>query len=139
MDSENETGTVLEDSKVNIRIVLAALWASHFLLWTFGDMMSLLQETTEPVKDTVILIIAPTTAIVQASMIVFNLIGPAKYVRVANIVVAIVYLLFNIGYLGEPDSEGWNYYLGVAYVMFTLLIIWHAWKWPTQTSEEVAQ
>jgi hypothetical protein len=127
------------DSKIDVKIILAAMWASHFLLWSFGDMMSLLQETTEPVKDTAILIIAPTTAVVQASMIVFTLIGPAKYVRVANLIVAPVYLLFNIGYLAEPDSVGWNYYLGVAYILFNLLIIWHAWKWPTQEDEEAAQ
>jgi hypothetical protein len=45
--------------------------------------------------------------------------------------VAPVYLLFNIGYLGEPDAVGWNYYLGAAYVLFTVLILWNAWKWPT--------
>ena len=132
MTSEEQTGTVLEDPKINIRILLAAFWLCHFLLWTFGDMMSLLQEKTEPIEETAFMIIAPTTAIVQALMVVFCLIGPPNYVRLANLVVAPVYLLFNIGYLSEPDSEGWNYLLGIVYILFNVLIIWHAWKWPTQ-------
>ncbi len=131
MTSEERKGTVLEDPKVNIRILLAAFWICHFLLWSFGDMMSILQETSEPLKETIFMIIAPTTAIVQALMVVLCLIGPPQYVRLANLIVAPVYLLFNIGYLAEPDSEGWNYYLGIAYILFTVLIIWHAWKWPT--------
>ena len=132
MTSEEQTGTVLEDPKVNIRILLAAFWICHFLLWTFGDMMSILQESSEPITENIFLAIAPTTALVQALMVVFCLIGAPKYVRLANLVVAPVYLLFNIGYLSEPDSEGWNYLLGTVYILFNVLIIWHAWKWPTQ-------
>ena len=94
-------------------------------------MMSILQEASEPIKETIFMIIAPTTAIVQVLMVVFTLVGEPKYVRLANLIVAPVYLLFNIGYLSEPDSEGWNYYLGIAYILFNVLIIWHAWKWPT--------
>lgn len=130
MGSEDQAGTVLEDPKVNIRILIAAFWICHFLLWSFGDMMSILQEKIEPIEETVIMVIAPTTAVVQALMIVFTLIGPVKMVRLANLIAAPVYLLFNLGYLGEPDSEAWNYYLGVVYIVFNVLIIWHAWKWP---------
>ncbi len=43
MTSEEQTGTVLEYPKINIRILLAVFWLCHFLLWTFGDMMSILQ------------------------------------------------------------------------------------------------
>ncbi|UCC93679.1 MAG: hypothetical protein JSW25_03170 [Thermoplasmata archaeon] len=131
MVSEKRTGDVLVDVKVDIRIVLAALWVAHFLLWTFGDMMSLLQQKHEPIDSTVILIIAPTTATVQALMMLLCLVGPVKLVRTVNLIVAPVFLLFNIGYMGEPDAEVWNYYLGVVYLLFSAMIFWHAWKWPT--------
>jgi hypothetical protein len=131
MSPEESTGAVLEDPKVNIRILLAAFWLCHFALWTFGDMLSLLQQENDPIKDNVILIVAPTTAVVQVLMVVFCLIGPAKYVRMANLIVTPVYLLFNIGYLAEA-SEGWHYYLGIFYILFNVLILWHAWNWPTQ-------
>ena len=130
MDSEEGTARLLSDVRVDVRVKLAALWTAHFLLWTFGDMMSLLQQTAEPLTETVFLVVAPTTAIVQALMIVFCLIGPAKYGRLVNLIVASVFLLFNIGYLAEPYNVGWNYYLGAAYVLFSLLLLWTAWTWP---------
>jgi hypothetical protein len=134
MSTERQSETVLENPRVNIRIKLAAFWICHFLLWTFGDMLSLLQETTEPITATIILVVAPTLAITQTLMVVFTLIGEHKFVRLANLIVTPVFLLFNIGYLGEPGSKVWNYLLGLAYILFTVLIIWHAWKWPKQES-----
>lgn len=125
------------DPKVNIRILLAALWMCHFMLWTFGDMFSLLQEMGEPVTDTLILIVAPTTAIVQALMAVYCLVGRRVSVRLANLIVAPVYLLFNIGYFFDA-TQGWEYYLGVIYVLFNLMILWYAYRWPTNQVEEGA-
>ena len=98
MGSEEQVDSGLVDPKVNIRILLAVFWIGHFLLWTFGDMLSLLQEMGEPLTDSLFLIIAPTTAIVQALMVVFCLVGRPAYVRLANLIVAPVYLLFNIGF-----------------------------------------
>jgi uncharacterized membrane protein len=64
-------------------------------------------------------------------MIVFSLIGKPKLVRWVNIIMALVFLLFNIGFLSEA-VDGWEYVLGIAYVLFNILIIWTAWKWPRQ-------
>jgi hypothetical protein len=125
-----QTGSGLLNPKVNIRILLAVFWICHFLLWTFGDMLSLLQEMDEPIDDTVILFVAPTTAIVQALMVVLCLVGRPTYVRLANLIAAPVYLLFNIGFIVEA-TEGWEYYLGVFYILFNVLIIWRAYRWPT--------
>ena len=119
----------LIDTRVNIRTLLAAFWISHFLLWTFGDMFTLLQEMGAPVTDSLFLFIAPTTAIVQALMIVLCLVGRPTYVRLANLVVAPVYLLFNIGFFVDA-TQGWEYYLGAFYVLFNVLIIWRAYTWP---------
>jgi hypothetical protein len=94
-------------------------------------MLSLLQETTEPITQTVILIIAPTLAVTQTLMVVISLISEPKYVRILNLVVPIVFLVFNVGYLLEY-SEIWNYILGIAYVLFNILIIWNAWKLATK-------
>jgi hypothetical protein len=118
-------------SKVSERILLAAFWICHFLLWTFGDMLSLLQETTEPITESIFMIIAPTLALIQTLMVVLSLKAEYKYVRLANLAVPIVFLLFNIGYLLE-SSELWNYILGVAYILFNVLTIWNAWKLPTE-------
>ena len=111
MGGEEQTSPGLVDPKVNVRILLAVFWIGHFLLWTFGDMLSLLQEMDGPIDDSVLLFVAPTTAIVQALMIVLSLVGRPSYVRMTNLIVAPVYLLFNIGFIAEA-TEGWEYYLG---------------------------
>jgi hypothetical protein len=131
MSPEEQTETVLENPKVNVRILLAAFWICHFLLWTFGDMLSLLQETSEPITETIFLIVAPTLAITQTLMVVLSLKAEPKYVRLVNLVVPLVFLLFNVGYMVE-NSEVWNYILGIAYILFNVLIIWNAWKLPTE-------
>ncbi len=131
MGGEQQTGSGLVNPMVNIRILLAAFWICHFLLWTFGDMLSLLQEMDEPIDDSVILFVAPTTAIVQALMAVLCLVGRPTYARLANLIAAPVYLLFNIGFIVE-GTEGWEYYLGFFYILFNVLIIWRAYKWPTE-------
>lgn len=130
MGGVEQAGSGLVNPKVNIRILLAVFWMCHFLLWTFGDMLSLLQEMDGPIDDSVILFIAPTTAIVQALMVVLCLVGRPSYVRLTNLIVAPVYLLLNIGFIAE-GTEGWEYYLGVFYILFNVLIIWRAYRWPT--------
>ena len=115
--------------KVNVKIVLAALWAAHFLLWTFGDMASLLQEITAPIENNLLLFVAVPLAITQALMIFLSLVGKAKLMRWVNIITAIVFLLFNVGFLVEAHV-GWEYLLGAGYLLFNGLIVWYAWKWP---------
>ena len=119
----------LVNPKVNIRVLLAVFWICHFILWIFGDMFSLLQEMGEPVTDSALLLVAPTTAIVLTLMVVFSLVGRPSYVRLANLIVAPIYLLFNIGFFVDA-TRGWEYYLGVFYVLFDFLIIWRAATWP---------
>ena len=119
------------DTRVNIRVVLAALWICHFILWIFGDMFTLLQGMGEPAEDTAIQFIAPTTAIALTLIVVFSLVGRPSHVRMANMILAPVYLLFNVGFFVDA-TEGWEYYLGVFYVLFNVLIIWRAYTWPAE-------
>ena len=122
----------LADPKVSIRVLLAVFWLCHFMLWTFGDMFTQLQEMGEPVTSSMILIIAPTTAIVQALTAVYCLVGRPAHVRLANLILAPMYLLANIGFFVDA-TQGWEYYLGVFYVLFNVLIIGYAYKWPKAT------
>jgi hypothetical protein len=94
-------------------------------------MFSLLQEMTEPATDTWVQVVAPTTAIVLTLMVVFCLVGRPASVRLANLIVAPVYLLLNIGFFVDA-TEGWEYYIGVFYVLFNVLIIWRAYTWPKE-------
>ena len=126
---KGDTDSGLVNPKVNIRVLLAVFWICHFILWIFGDMLTLMQEMGEPATDSLILFVAPTTAIVLTLMVVFSLVGPPTYVRLANLIVAPVYLLFNVVFFVDA-TQGWEYYLGVFYVLFNVLIIWRAYTWP---------
>ncbi len=128
----------LVDPKINVRILLAAFWISQFLLWTFGDMVALLQDKNpDGASNDLLTFVAAPLAIIQTLMIVFTLVGKPKLVRWINIIAAIVFLLFNIGYISEA-VDGWEYVLGIAYVLFDVLIIWTAWKWPREEAGTMA-
>ena len=116
-------------NKTDVKIVLAALWTAHFLLWTFGDMASLLQEMVAPVENNLLLLVAVPLAITQALMIFFSLTGKAKVMRLVNMIIALVFVLFNVGFMFDAHV-GWEYLLGAGYLLFNGLVIWYAWKWP---------
>jgi len=118
----------LEEMKVNVKFILAALWTAHFLLWSFGDMASLLQKLNEPIDNNLLLFVAVPLALIQALMIYFSLAGKAKYMRWANIILALVFAVFNVGFIAEAQF-GWQYLLGAGYLLFNVLIVWQAWKW----------
>jgi len=125
----NKKTTELEDLKINVRIVLAALWITHFLLWTFGDMASLLQNFSEPVENNLLLLVAVPLHLIQAFMIFFSLKGKAKIVRTINLIIAFVFIIFNIGFFVDAHT-GWEYLLGVGYLLSNVLVVWQASKWP---------
>lgn len=131
MSPDRQVGSSLVNPKVNVRTLLAVFWICHFILWIFGDMFSLLQEMNEPVTESSILFVAPTTAIVLTLTVAFTLLGSPAYVRVASLILGPVYLLFDIVFLADA-TEGWEYYLGAFYVLFGLLIVWRAYTWPRE-------
>lgn len=124
-----EVGSGLANPTVNVRVMLAAFWICHFILWIFGDMFSLLQEMTEPATDTAIQFVAPTTAIVLTLVVAFSLVGPPAQVRLANLILAPIYLLLNIVFFVDA-TQGWEYWIGIFYVFFAVLIFWRAYTWP---------
>lgn len=119
----------LDDVKINVKIILAALWAAHFLLWTFGDMVSLMQEFYSPIADNLLLFVAVPLAVIQASMIFLSLAGKAKVIRWVGIIAALVFVALNIGFMVDAHT-GWEYLLGTGYLLFNVLIIWYSLKWP---------
>ena len=127
----NKKDTQLTDIKINVKIVLAALWAAHFLLWSFGDMAALMQKMSEPIDNNLLLLVAVPLALIQALMIFFSLTGKAKWMRMVNMIAALVFALFNVGFLVDAHV-GWEYLLGAGYLLMNGLILWQAWNWPKQ-------
>ena len=50
--------------------------------------------------------------------------------RPANVLVGIAYTGVNLAAFMETDA--YYVFFGIVEALITLLIIWHAWKWPEQ-------
>ncbi|MDO9392664.1 MAG: DUF6326 family protein [Methylotenera sp.] len=131
----------LEDIKVNVKLKLAALWASFMFLYIYVDYFHLYMPGS--IEDIlagkvftfdisyVFLLIAMTFVIIPALMIFLSVALPAKVNRWTNIILATVYIpymLFNLA------GEAWvhMYFAAAVEVVLLLLIISYAWKWPKQ-------
>jgi hypothetical protein len=69
-------------------------------------------------------------------MILGSLVGKPKVMRWANIILVLVFIVFNLGYLAEANA-GWEFLLGIAYLLLNALIIFYAWRWPKDEGVEV--
>jgi hypothetical protein len=133
----------MENTKINVKLKLSALWVAMMLLYIYADILSLfrpgqVQEMIDgrmgPFPATQgALLTAAILMIIPAGM-VFLSVGLKPVVnRWTNIILGILYTLVNISNL---IGETWAYYLlfGIVEIAITLLIIWHAWNWPVQES-----
>jgi hypothetical protein len=133
------TEKTLEDIKVNLKLKLAALWASFMFLYIYVDYFHLYMPGS--IKDIlagkvfvfdisyVFLLVAMIFVTIPTLMIFFSVALPAKINRWTNIIVATVfipYMLFNL------VGEAWAHmYLAAAVeVVLLCFIIRYAWKWP---------
>jgi hypothetical protein len=132
----------LEDIKVNVKLKLAALWASFMFLYIYvdyfhlympGKLQGILAGKIFVFDITyVFLLVALISVTIPALMIFLSVALPAKVNRWTNIIVATVYIpymLFNLA------GEAWvhMYFAAAVEVVLLLLIIRYA-KWPKQES-----
>jgi hypothetical protein len=127
----------------DIKIKLSALWVSHFLIWTFGDMVRLIQPSgiedviADPATNELLLFVAAPLGAIQAFMITLSVICDRKVNRPANISMGILYLLVNVAHLADifmNQLAAWEILLTVVYLTFNVLIIKHAWEWKVEES-----
>jgi hypothetical protein len=133
--------TKLEDMKINVKMKLAALWASFMFLYIYVDYFHLYMPGS--IKEIlagkmyvfditqVALLIGLVSVTIPAVMIFLSVALSAEVNRRTNIIAAAVYIpytLFNLA------GEAWiHMFFGAAVeVVLLLLIIRYAWKWPKQ-------
>lgn len=139
MNSQKVPQKTLEDIKLNVKLKLAALWASFMFLYIYIDYFHLYMpgaledmlagkvfvfEITQ-----VFLLVVLATVTIPALMIFLSVALPAKVNRWVNIIIAGVYIpytLFNL------VGEAWMHMVfgAIVEVVLLLLVIWYAWKWP---------
>jgi hypothetical protein len=142
----NETGSMLEDRKVNVKAKLALLWVALMFLYIYNDLFSLLQPGhvaqlveghLEGVEFTqTVLFAAAALMALPSFMVLLSLTLKARANRLVNIVAGIFHVLVLIGTQFVGEGETWFYWrlYELLEALFLALIIWTAWKWPTTES-----
>ncbi|MGB2956409.1 MAG: DUF6326 family protein [Anaerolineales bacterium] len=141
MSTENMTTTILKDVKINVKVRLAALWTAmmflfiyvdFFYLYAPGEMEHMIAGYMGPFPTTQGSVLLATILMAIPSLMIFlSVTLKAKANRWTNIIVGLLYIAVVIGGM---IGESWVSYLfgSVVELVLTALIVWYAWKWPTQ-------
>ncbi|HJM04531.1 MAG TPA: DUF6326 family protein [Candidatus Saccharimonadaceae bacterium] len=128
-----------DEQKVNVRLKIAAAWASFSFLYVYVDLFGLYMPGK--IDDILIgrvfefditqgfLLTSLVLVSIPILMIFFSTILPAKLSRWANIIVATLFIPFTLFNL---VGGFWTFmaYGAVVEVILLCLIIGYAWKWP---------
>jgi hypothetical protein len=138
----------LVDIKVNVKVKLALLWAALMFIYIYNDIFSMFQPGhvadllnghLEGMHFTqTILFSAAILMSLPSFMVMLSLMLKARVNRIVNIVVGILHILLLFGTQFVGEGETWLYWRinELLEVLFLLLIIWSAWKWPTIDSQQ---
>jgi len=141
MSTNEKTTRILEDVKVNVKIILSVLWATVMFIYIYVDIFRFFQpgEIENILAGKVwVFDITQTWALsamlmmtIPSLMVFLSLILKAKVNRWTNIIMGILHIAIAIA---NVIGETWAYYIfgGVVEVVLLLLIVWYAWKWPKQ-------
>jgi hypothetical protein len=147
--SVKATTSTLEDSKVNVKVKLALLWAALMFFYIYNDLLSMFQPghvadlvegQLEGVQFTQSFLIGAALLMALPSlMIILSLTLKAGLNRWVNIVAGVFHLLVLMGTQFVGESEVWIYWrlYELLEAVLIVLIIWTAWKWPTMDSQNL--
>ena len=133
---------MLENPKVNIKIKLAALWASVTFCYLYGDYFEL--YTPDKVNSLItgdnnldspaILLIASIILAIPSVMVAASIFLKPKINRILNILFGTIFTLMMV-FIGIISTNEWYlFYVFLAFLesIITALIVWYAWKWPKE-------
>lgn len=139
-----ETKTILEDRQVSAKARLALLWTALMFFYIYNDVFSFYQpghvaqlvdghvdgvQFTQP-----LLFGAAVLMALPSFMVLLSLTLKARANRLVNILVGVFHVVVLIGTQFVGEGEIWFYWrlYELLEVLFLALIIWTAWKWPTE-------
>ncbi|MGH1515947.1 DUF6326 family protein [Chryseobacterium sp. JK1] len=131
--------TKLEDIKVNVKIILAGLWASVTLCYLYGDYFELytpgkawgLVEGDNLLNSPMKLFTASAVLAIPAVMVFLSLILKPALNRILNIVFGIFFtaIMLLVGISSFSDWYLFYTFLAALECIITILIIHYAWNW----------
>ena len=131
--------------KVNVKVKLALLWIALMFFYIYNDIFSfwqpghvaeLVEGQLEGIVFTQELLFGAAILMALPSIMVFlSLTLKAKLNRLVNIIVGIFHIIVLVRSL-FVGGDLWAYYAlyMIIEAVFIVLIIWHAWKWPVQST-----
>ncbi len=138
-----KTKKTFQDYRVNVKIILSALWAAVMFIYVYADIKTLFQpEIPEQIISGIIggmainqsfLLSAAILMSIPPVMIVLSLTLKPGINRWVNIIVSFLHILLIIATRFVP-AKVWYYYIYYQAIeaIFHSLIIWYAWRWPVQ-------
>jgi len=134
----------LIDVAIDTKVKLSALWAStmfcyiycdYFELYVPGKLDGMLQGKMGPLGAVTQGVLVGTSALMAIpSLMIFLSVGlPARYGRILNLVVGVVFTLMLAMIALAPSWHFYRAFAGLEAVL-TVLVVWQAWKWPRARS-----
>jgi hypothetical protein len=124
-----------------VRLKLSALWASLMFCYIYGDyfglyepgkLQGMLEGRMGPLGPTTQGVLLGTSVLmaIPAVMVFLSLVLTPGLDRWANIILGAFFTIIML--ITMPGSWAFYVFLGVVEVALSILIVWHAWKWPRQ-------
>jgi hypothetical protein len=141
-----QTIKLLQNEKVNVKILLSALWVAVMFIYVYADIKTLFQpEIPEQIISGIVagmkinqsfLFAAALLMSIPAIMILLSLTLTPRINRRVNIIVSFLHIILIIATRFVP-AKIWYYYIYYQSIeaIFHFLIIWYAWRWPTQEEQ----
>lgn len=116
------------------RIILSALWVATMLTFLLGDVLRIFSGDAEKMFATqaqmtqVMWLGIAVLMLIPIAMVVLALTLPYPAIRWANIIVALLWIVFNLSSLNTYPSA-YDKFLLIVSMGFNVLTIWYAWRW----------
>ena len=142
------TKKTLQNEKVNVKIILSALWIAVMFIYVYADIKTLFQpEIPEQIISGIVagmtinqsfLFAAAILMSIPPIMILLSLILKPSINRWVNIIVSFLHIVLIIITRFVPGKI-WYYYIYYQSIeaIFHLLIIWYAWRWPIEEKQTI--
>jgi hypothetical protein len=123
---------------IDVRIILSAFWVAVEFLYQQGDALRLYSGDFKPgeldlggmMSPAMMWMISAIIMTIPVVMIILSLTLPYRVNRWANIIVAILFFLYNlVGLAGSNYPSAYDKFLLVVSMVANVLTFWYAWKW----------
>jgi hypothetical protein len=135
MNINTSAARILED----VQIKLSALWIALMFVWQQGDVLRLYAGDVlvgediggELISPELMWLVGAIWMTIPVVMILLSLTLKYRANRWANTIVGIFFVVLNLLGLGTYPW-GYDKFLIIVGLLFNVLIVWYAWKWPVQ-------